>query len=124
MSETSPDGQRCPATRRDGTPCQAKATASGWCFAHDPAAKANRAKGGRATRKSVRALRMLPERLRPVADILGTALREVYDGTLEPRQASAMAAVAGALVRVIQAGELEERVRQLETAAREGEASA
>ena len=35
-------------------------------------------------------------------------------GTLEPRQATAVAAVARVMVSVLQAGELEERVRQLE----------
>jgi uncharacterized small protein (DUF1192 family) len=49
--------------------------------------------------------------------MLASALREVHSGELEPRQASAMAAVAGALVRVVQVGEMEERVRALEAQA-------
>ena len=35
-------------------------------------------------------------------------------GKLDPRAASAMASLAGALVRAITAGELEERLRALE----------
>jgi hypothetical protein len=49
-----------------------------------------------------------------VYDRLETALGEVHDGTLKPGQAVAMAAVAPAMVAVLQAGELEERLRVLE----------
>jgi hypothetical protein len=56
--------------------------------------------------------------------MLASALEEVHSGALEPRQASAMAAVAGALVRVVQAGEMEERVRTLEAQVEEMGASA
>ena len=106
--------ERCPARRKDGEPCRARAGASGYCVGHDPASGAARAKGGRNTRRAARALRRVPERLRPVADMLASALEEVHSGALEPRRASAMAAVAGALVRVAQSGEMEERVRALE----------
>lgn len=110
-------GNHCPALRKDGQPCRGTVGASGYCVGHDPASAAARAKGGRNTRRAVRAVRRLPERLRPVADMLASALEEVHSGALEPRQASAMAAVAGALVRVTQAGEMEERVRALEAQA-------
>ena len=106
--------QRCPALRKDGHPRRAAPGASGYGVGHDPASAAARAKGGRNTGRVARALRRLPERLRPVADMLASALEEVHSGALEPRQASAKAAVAGALVRVVQAGEMEERVRALE----------
>ena len=46
--------------------------------------------------------------------MLEAALGEVYRGELDPRQAQAMASLAGAVVRVITAGELEERLRALE----------
>ena len=116
-SDTRAGAQRCPALRKDGQPCRAAAGASGFCVGHDPASAEARAKGGRHTGRAARALRLLPERLRPVADMLASALVEVHSGALEPRQASAMAAVAGALVRVVQAGEMEERVRALEAQA-------
>jgi len=119
MSTAPAQGQQCQATRKDGTPCRGTATASGYCFAHDPASAEHRAKGGRNRSNAARSLRMLPERLRPIADKLAAALDEVHQGTLDPRQASAMASLAGALVRVVQAGELEERVRALETAGKD-----
>lgn len=118
MSGTGDFSQRCPALRKDGTQCRGIAIAgSVFCFAHDPTAQENRAKGGRASRRSARALRLLPERLRPTADLLAQALDEVHAGTLDPRAATAMAALASALVRVVQSGELEQRVRDLESAA-------
>ena len=40
----------------------------------------------------------------------------IVDGSLDPRQASAMASVAGAITRVYQAGTLEERLQALEQA--------
>lgn len=42
------------------------------------------------------------------------ALREAHDGRLDPRRAQAMASLAGAMVRVMTAGELEGRLRKLE----------
>jgi hypothetical protein len=57
---------------------------------------------------------LLPERLKPVAELLERALEEVYEGKMEPRSARAIAALSGALLRVIQGGELEERLRRLE----------
>ena len=56
----------------------------------------------------------MPARLVPIWGQLETALTEVHDGTLDPRAAAAMAALARALVAVLQAGELEERLRRLE----------
>jgi O-acetylhomoserine/O-acetylserine sulfhydrylase-like pyridoxal-dependent enzyme len=50
----------------------------------------------------------------PIFDVLETALTEVHEGNLEAKRASAMAAIAGAMVRVLSAGELEDRVRRLE----------
>ncbi len=45
------------------------------------------------------------------------ALDEVHSGTLDPRQASAMASVAGAITRAYGVGVLEERVQALESEA-------
>ena len=60
-----------------------------------------------------RAGELLPARLQPVVSILEGALGEVHRGELDPR-VSAMASLAGALVRAMTAGELEERLRVLE----------
>ena len=49
-----------------------------------------------------------------MVSLLEYALGEVHRGELDPRAASAMASLAGALVRAMTAGELEERLRALE----------
>ena len=56
----------------------------------------------------------MPSGLVGVYDRLEKALGEVHDGKIDPRQASAMAAIARAMVNVLTAGELAERVAQLE----------
>jgi hypothetical protein len=51
--------------------------------------------------------KLLPSRLRPTFDRLEAAMKEVHEGRLDPRQATAMASLAGAMVKVIKAGEQE-----------------
>src|SRR4051812_4148182 len=106
MSDAGLNRERCRARRSDGTPCTAPAVSGGFCIGHRPGVDEARRRGGAATSSAARAIRLLPARLRPVADQLTEALAEVHGGTLEPRCASAMAALASALVRVMQAGEL------------------
>lgn len=111
--------QHCRAKRKDGKPCKAQALPSDrYCWAHSPtlaeARLAARKKGGHGSSKQSRLGKLMPPRLVPIFAKLETALDEVHDGTLEPRAASAMASLAGAIVRVLTSGELEERVRKLE----------
>lgn len=112
------ESKRCAAKRKDGQPCLAPALESGFCFAHDPARKADRdaarRRGGANSAKIVRLRGLVPPRLQPVYDMLERALREVHDGDISSRQATAMASVSRAMVAVLTAGELEERVRALE----------
>ena len=111
------DRQRCIAVRKDGQPCTAFALQGGRCVGHRPAAQAARRKGGLASARSARLGKLVPPRLLGVYDALEDALGEVHGGELDPRAATAMASLAGAMVRVLTAGELEERVRQLENRA-------
>ena len=106
--------QRCISTRRDGLPCTAQAGTSGYCIGHDPGALEARRKGGHGKSRAERAAKLLPARLQPMVSLLEDALGEVHRGELDPRAASAMASLAGALVRAMTAGELEERLRALE----------
>ena len=114
MRETPSVTQRCTSDRRDRAPCTAQAGASGYCIGHDPGALDARRKGGHGTSRAERAAKLLPARLQPMVSLLENALGEVHRGELGPRAASAMASLAGALVRAITAGELEERLRALE----------
>ena len=111
--------QPCTGTRRDGRPCTAMVLGGGaYCFAHDPTKAAERhaarQRGGQHRANLVRLRGLVPPRLISVYDRLETALGEVHDGTLQPGQAAAMAGLARAMVAVLQAGELEERLRALE----------
>lgn len=63
----------------------------------------------------------MPATLRPIIGALLDALDEVHDGTLDPKRASAMAALAGAITRAYGVGVLEERVAALEGREREQE---
>ena len=112
--------KRCKSTKKDGTPCQGLAVNSGdYCFSHEPEllAKRNeaRARGGQNSAKIVRLRGLVPPRLLEVYATLEVALAEVHSGSLNPAQAGAMASIARAMVAVLTSGELEERVRELES---------
>ena len=72
-----------------------------------------RRKGGHAKSRAEQTAKLLPARLQPKVALLEDALGGVHHGELDPRAASAMASLAGALVRAITAGKLEERLRAL-----------
>jgi len=107
--------QRCSATKKDGTPCQAFAVRDGLCVGHLPNAIEARRRGGYNSSKRARLDAMLPSRLRPVLVQLEESITGVRDGDLSARQGQAIAALAGAVVRVYEAGVLEERLLALET---------
>ena len=108
----------CPAVRKDGQRCRATPTGDGFCLAHSPALADKRraayARGGRNKSRRSRLAKLMPARLLPVFDVLQNALREVHDGCLDPRRAQAMASLAGAMVRVLTSGEMEDRMLKLE----------
>ncbi len=113
---------RCTGTNRDGQPCSAQAWRDGLCRWHHPdladARAGWRAKGGERRSNASRARKALPKDLRDVLDTLLAALAAVEAGTLTPGQATAMASLAGAIVRTHQVAELEPRLAVLE--ARQG----
>ena len=111
--------KRCTATRKDGQPCTAPVLdGSTYCFAHSPERAEEREqarrKGGASTASSARLRGLVPPRLLSVYDTLESALQEVHDGSLDPKQASAMAAIARAMVATLTSGELEQRLRDME----------
>ncbi len=105
------DGPTCSAPTKSGKPCRGRPAESGYCFAHDPATKdkreAARVKGGENSSHAARLEKLLPSRLRPKFDRLEAAMNEVHEGRLDPRRATAMALVAGAMVKIVKAGEEE-----------------
>ena len=109
----------CQATRKDGRPCETRIVGdASYCFGHDPALRAKRTEarrqGGRNKSHAARVQRLVPASLRPTLATLFTALDEVHSGSLDPKQAQAMAALAGAIARLYSVGVLEERIAALE----------
>ena len=101
--------RRCGATTKNGQPCSGRPSESGFCFAHDPALSSTResarVRGGKNSSSRARLEKLMPERLRPTFELLEKAVNEVYEGRLPPQRASAMASLAGTMVKIIKAGE-------------------
>jgi hypothetical protein len=108
----------CKGTNLSGKRCRLRALADGYCFAHSPALenkrKEARLKGGSNSARAVRIQKLLPSRLGPVNEMLGNILKELYEHKMDARTAQAIASVSRALVTVLTAGELEERIKVLE----------
>jgi hypothetical protein len=109
----------CKATTKNGSPCRALAVSdSDYCWSHEPRLAETRheayRRGGHNRANIVRLRALVPPRLIPVFDLLEEAMTEVHDGTITPQQGQSMASLARAMVSVLTAGELEERVRELE----------
>jgi hypothetical protein len=111
----------CTALRRNSTPCAAPALASGYCFAHDPALAAKRdaarVAGGHGKASAARVGRLVPTTLRPLLAYLLNGIEEVHAGTLSPAQATAMASLAHAAIKIFETCELTERLEKLEAVA-------
>ena len=111
---------RCHGWKANGQRCGSFAGYSGYCGAHEPSGntmlKAVAARNGPYHRSGNKLIRMMPPRLRPVFEQLVVAMGDVYKGKITPSQATALAALATASVRVLMSGELEERLRALDAA--------
>ncbi len=110
---------QCSGTRRGGEPCNAAALPGrALCWAHDPelrgkATEARRA-GGENSSTAARAARRVPRDMADLVKRLLLAVDEVHRGELDPRRATAMAALGRAIVTVYEAGELQQRLTELE----------
>jgi hypothetical protein len=116
---------RCTATTKAGKPCSAQARpGKRVCLWHDAEAaeerRKNAAKGGQARSNLARLKRSLPTEplaFTDVQGVLGAVLRDLLAGKLDPPVANAAANVARAFAAIAQAGEMEDRIRELETRA-------
>lgn len=108
----------CRAMRADGEPCTVRALADGFCFAHSQTTASKRhtarATGGRNKGTGTRLNKVMPASLKPILELLMSSVSEVHEGTLDPRQASAMASLAGAIGRLYETAEIEQRIEALE----------
>lgn len=115
------DERRCKGVRATGEPCRSTAVdESNHCWAHKPgneaARKAASARGGANRSTVARAAKALPADMRDVAALILRSLQAVEAETMKPGQAGAIAALAGAYVRVVDAGDVEARIAALEAA--------
>lgn len=112
----------CKGQRANGERCRSTAIGpDGYCFAHSPAnspeaKRAARAKGGANRSTAARATKALPASMQDVASLILRSLSAVEAGTMRAGQAQAIAALAGAYVRVHEAGEVTARIDALEAA--------
>jgi hypothetical protein len=111
--------KQCPGIRADGAPCRSTPQrGSDFCFTHDPARAAERdearRRGGQNRSNVARLQAHMPPRLNALYGRLEQALDDVLAGRINPRIATAAAALASAMVRVFTDWELEERLRRLE----------
>jgi hypothetical protein len=117
--------RRCKAKTVTGSPCSATPVRDdGYCYWHSPAVEAERdeahRRGGSARSNRSRARKVLTGDVRDMTDVkarLMIALAKVEESELDPGPANAMANLARAIATVAQVGELEVRIRELETRA-------
>lgn len=113
-------GNHCQGIRANGQPCRSTAVdAEGYCFAHSPRnspaeRKAARARGGANRSTAARAAKALPADLAGVSALILRSLAAVETEMMEPKTATAIAALASCYVRIHEAGEQEARIVTLE----------
>jgi hypothetical protein len=125
---------RCHSKTRAGAPCPTIAMPGVDdlnCFAHtqDPGVRARRiaarTKGGVSRSNASRAYAIMQRGpYAEVADSVMKAIREVYDGDLDPARGSSIALLARSLVNVQDASVTESRIEALERQQDAGPASA
>lgn len=113
--------RRCTAEKKNGVRCGGIANLkSGRCWAHSPHTTQDEKRALSASRgrpaKLAKLQRLLPEDLREIFDTIMVSIREVYSGDLPPSRAMAISSLAGAAIRIVEASDLDARVRFLEQA--------
>ncbi|MCC7119891.1 MAG: hypothetical protein IT310_15305 [Anaerolineales bacterium] len=114
---------KCKSKTTNGQLCQAQAiTGSKYCFTHDPASGAARAKarkkGGRRNRTPHAGnSESIPTKVRTIEDVLAVldyALAETLPLENSIQRGRLLVALAGAFIEALEAGELEARLTALE----------
>ena len=112
---------RCSVTTKGGAPCRAPATRGTYCVAHDPAAVVElaewRRRGGRGKGNKSRAKKALPDGALSATELnglLGTTLKGVLVGRIEPNVGNCVASLARAIRDITGWADLEERLAALE----------
>ena len=104
----------CKAITKSGEPCRAWPDESGLCCFHRSDHQENCVKGGQHSSLRYRLEKRLSPRLIPILQLLEQSAQEVHDGRLTPAAGSSVAAICGALVRVLESAEYETKLQELE----------
>jgi len=112
---------KCLAIAKSGNQCRVPAlTGKQHCLMHDPSSVEARReagrKGGKARGNQARAAKLLPLAMAPeeLGGWLSLLFKQVMTGRIEPKIATAAAAVARVMMDVRAATELEQRLTELE----------
>jgi len=115
---------KCHFRKKNGNRCGANAQpTNGLCVFHDPARvndglRARREGGLRRSRAAVVLPSGTPDHAigstQDVADLLGESINQLRRGQLDARVANAMGYLASVLLRALEQGPMEERLRNLE----------
>jgi hypothetical protein len=117
---------QCPIPTKSGKPCKGRVWRDGVCRFHHPDTEAEREagrrKGGHNKSNAARAeRRMILAKPYDVHVVLGTSLRAVFDGDMDPGTAAALATLGRATLLAIEKSDLEKRIAELERRAGLGE---
>lgn len=116
---------KCKAKTTNGQPCQAQAiTGSKFCFTHDPASGAARAKARKAGGQRNRTPHAgnpenIPAKVRTIEDVLTVldySLAETLPLENSIQRGRLLVAICGAFIEAIKTGELESRLAAIESA--------
>lgn len=116
--------KQCQANKRDGEPCNASASATGFCFAHDATKGKERAiarrNGGlkRITPHVANASLVVKETrtIKDVMTILDYALQESLVLSNSIQRGRLLVSIAHGYIEALKVGEIEERLEALEMA--------
>ena len=109
----------CRGNTKQGRPCRAAATESGYCFFHTSpglAAELGRA-GGRKNRHVIdETLPPLPamDTVTGVRGALGLMIADVYGNRLDPKKAAGLAPLLNTLLRALGTEDIEHKFKQME----------
>lgn len=120
----------CAGTTAPGMPCLAAVqTGSRFCYFHDPAKAEERGTarrmGGRQRSRPAAVLDAeTPAKeigcVADVRDLLSETIHQVRTGAIDPKVANCVGYLSGVLLKALEVGELEDRVRALESIVRHG----
>src|SRR5580700_5345361 len=115
-------GKRCQGTDKSGMPCTAWALKGGThCYFHANPEKVSElgrrggeAKGPGGARYAERSLKTVDD----VTALLGDTIKDLGMGLIDPKEATAVGYLAAGMLKALQQGDIENRLRALETVER------